>query len=111
MAIALSAHLGLAGDYNALHPSARCEFDNGITAGVYYNSERRVSAFLGYRWEGPHAWAELGLATGYSDAPVVPFGRIGVKLTENLSAFAAPAYEVWDGQERLGLVIGTEWRF
>jgi hypothetical protein len=110
-ALAMTAHLGLVGDYNSVHPSARCDFDNGVTVGAYYNSERRVSAFLGYRWEGQRFWAEAGLVTGYSDAPVVPFGRVGVKINDRVSVFVAPAYEVWDGHEHIGAVIGTEVRF
>lgn len=110
-AIAATAHVGLAGDYNSIHPSARCNFDNGVTVGAYYNSERRMSAFLGYRWENQRFWAEAGLVTGYSDADVVPFGRVGAKVSDAMSVFAAPAYEDMAGDERIGVVIGIERTF
>ena len=35
--LALSMHVGLANDYNQIHPYATCETDKTIT-GVYYNS-------------------------------------------------------------------------
>ena len=44
--LALSMHIGLEGDYNNVHPHARCTVDNSI-AGVYYNSEDRISAYVG----------------------------------------------------------------
>ena len=48
--LALSMHLGLDADYNSVHPHARCTVDNSI-AGVYYNSEDRVSAYIGKEFE------------------------------------------------------------
>lgn len=42
IALAVSLHLGLAGDYNSLHPHARCDVNNTV-AGVYLNSEKNLS--------------------------------------------------------------------
>ena len=32
--VALSLHAGLSGDYNSIHPHARCEIDNVITGNL-----------------------------------------------------------------------------
>ena len=33
IALAVSLHLGLAGDYNALHPHVRCDVNNTVALG------------------------------------------------------------------------------
>ena len=48
--IALSLHVGLKEDYNEVHPHIRYTHDDIIT-GVYYNSEKEISAYVGHRWE------------------------------------------------------------
>jgi len=105
--IASSHHL-LPGDWNEIHPyvSALRDSDNGLAYGIgsFLNSEGNDTAYVGIRPEAGPFWAELGLATGYSGAPVVPFGRLGLDLGSGLSAFAAPAYNVDD--QSLGAVVG-----
>ena len=59
--LAISMHVGLTGDYNNIHPHARCQQDS-LISGVYYNSEENVSAYVGMTHNG---W-ELGLVTGYT---------------------------------------------
>ena len=44
--LALSMHIGLEGDYNSIHPHARCQKDS-LISGVYYNSEDKISAYVG----------------------------------------------------------------
>ena len=39
--LALSMHVGLEGNYNSIHPHARCQKD-ALISGVYYNSEDNV---------------------------------------------------------------------
>ena len=56
--LAISMHIGLTGDYNNIHPHARCQQDS-LISGVYYNSEENVSAYIGMTQNG---W-ELGLVT------------------------------------------------
>ena len=48
-------HVGLEADYNNIHPHARCTVDNSI-AGVYYNSEDRISAYVGKEFELDEYW-------------------------------------------------------
>lgn len=108
-AVAFSAHLGLVGDYNEVHPHIRLS-NGGFIAGAYYNSERRVSPYAGWRFEHRQAYAELGLVGGYKAAPALPFVRVGYDFNDNIGIFATPAYE-YVGKGRVGAVVGLEFRF
>tara|TARA_R100000008_G_C3420267_1_gene84540 strand:- start:57 stop:359 length:303 start_codon:yes stop_codon:yes gene_type:complete len=92
--LAISMHLGLEGDYNNIHPHARCQKD-ALISGVYYNSEDRISSYIGLQHEG----FELGLVTGYTYSDVVPMIRYKKDYW-----FIAPAYE----KGNKGIVIGLE---
>ena len=92
---AVSMHLGLEGKYNNLHPHARCQHDS-LISGVFYNSEERISSYIGLQHKG----LELGLVTGYTYTDVVPMIRYKKK-----NWFIAPALEA-DGTK--GFVIGWE---
>jgi len=104
--IASSRHL-LPGEWNEIHPYryAYGQTDGPLQLGIgqYLNSEGTDSIFGGLRYENGPLWAEGGAVTGYSGADVLPFGRIGVDLTNHLSAFAAPAM---NGEGTLGAVLG-----
>ena len=93
--LAISMHVGLTGDYNNIHPHARCQQDS-LISGVYYNSEENVSAYVGMTHNG---W-ELGLVTGYTYSDVVSM----IRYKKN-NWFITPAY-VRNGT--LGIVIGSE---
>ena len=67
-----------------------------MISGVYYNSEEKVSAYIGLEHNG---W-ELGLVTGYTYADVVPM----IRYKKN-NWFIAPAIEK---SGRKGLVVGLE---
>ena len=94
--MAISTHLGLEGNYNNIHPHARCTIDNWIT-GAYYNSERTVSYYIGQQYGN----LEVGLVTGYSSYDVLPM----IRYIKN-GWFVAPAYEKSDN--RYGITIGYE---
>ena len=94
--LAVSTHLGLEGNYNNIHPHARCTIDNWIT-GAYYNSERTVSYYVGTTMGN----LEVGLVTGYSSYDVLPM----IRYIKN-GWFVAPAYEKSDN--RYGITIGYE---
>ena len=102
--MALSMHVGLEGNYNQIHPHARCTIDNKI-AGVFYNSEDRVSAYIGREFELDEYWnLEIGLVTGYKSNDVIPMIRYKAG-----SFFLSPAYEnPTNGDENYGVVIGWE---
>lgn len=100
--LALTAHIGLEGDYNNLHPHARCTIDNNIT-GIYYNSESRVSAYVGKEYQiTENGKLELGLVTGYKYRDVIPMIRYKVGTW-----FISPAYENI-GDKNYGIVVGWE---
>ena len=93
--LAMSMHIGLEGDYNAIHPHARCQKDN-LISGVFYNSEDRISTYVGLQYEG----FELGLVTGYTYDNIIPMMRY-----KKDKWFIAPAMEK-NGNK--GLVLGLE---
>ena len=94
---ALSLHVGLEGDYNSYHPHARCEKDS-LISGIYYNSEDRISSYVGLQYEG----LELGLVTGYTYNDIIPMIRY-----KKDNWFIAPAYEKSGSK---GIVIGLEFK-
>ena len=96
LSLAVSMHLGLANDYNNIHPHARCTIDNTI-AGVYTNSEDKVSAYIGKKYNN----LELGLVTGYSGNDIVPM----IRYIKN-GFFISPAYE--HNENNYGITIGFE---
>jgi len=101
--LALSMHVGLEGDYNSVHPHARCTVDNNIT-GLYYNSEDRISAYVGKEFQlTENGKLELGLVTGYKSEDVLPMVRYKVGTW-----FISPAYETHNGRENYGVVLGWE---
>jgi len=101
--IALSLHLFLEGDYNAIHPYAELE-QNRWAAGVYYNSESNISTYvlkslsLGKGYD-----LEIGAVTGYSDAEVLPL----VRLRKDYF-YVAPVQETWNGEKKYGIVLGVQ---
>jgi hypothetical protein len=105
--IAFSMHLSMDGDYNAVHPHARCTVDDTIF-GVYYNSLNDLSFYaakeikFGYSWDQR---IELGFVSGYSSSAVTPIVRYKV---ENF--FISPSYETISGENNYGLVVGFEFK-
>jgi len=110
-AIALSQHLGMEGNYNAIHPHVQLQHDSGFVAGAYLNSETRISPYLGWRFENGPAFLELGAVAGYSAIKVAPYARAGYEFGINYEVFAAPAFESVKGKTRFGLVVGLAYRF
>jgi hypothetical protein len=101
--LAVSMHMGLEANYNNIHPHARCTIDENI-AGVYYNSEDRVSAYIGRQFKlDEYQKLEIGVVTGYNSEDVLPMVRYKAG-----GFFLAPAYEKHNGEENYGVVIGWE---
>ena len=94
---ALSLHVGLEGKYNNYHPHTRCQ-KNTLISGVYYNSEDRITTYIGMTHNG----LELGLVTGYKSEAILPM----IRYKKN-NWFIAPGYEV-DGT--YGVVMGLEFK-
>ena len=92
-------HLGLENKYNDIHPHARCTLDKNII-GVYYNSEYRLSSYVGRIKKYKKLEIEYGIVTGYKESDIVPMFRI-----KKDKWFIAPAYE---RTGNAGIVIGIE---
>ena len=97
--LAFSMHIGLEGDYNNVHPHARCTVDDYI-GGVYYNSEERYSTYIGRKSSVSEFNVEYALVTGYSGMDPAPLIRI-----EKDGFFIAPSYET---SGNTGVTIGIE---
>jgi len=112
LAIAFSSHIGMAGDYNEIHPHVQLRFDSGFVAGAYLNSESNVSPYLGWRFEYEAAFMELGAVGGYTGIAVAPYVRVGYEIKDGVDLFLAPAFETnGSGGVNVGAVIGLEFRF
>ena len=59
-------------DFSNFNPGAYVRLDNGLTAGGFYNSERRASFYGGYTVEWGIASVTVGAITGYRRANVMP---------------------------------------
>ena len=102
--VLLSAHLGLTGDYNSIHPYAGTYLNNNFMAGAYYNSEYNVSTYIGYtKFFKNNTSLELGLVTGYSHAQLTPMMKLNYDRF-----FISPALE---NKDTVGIIIGSDWRF
>ena len=105
LSIAFTIHAGIPLDYNQVHPHIRYTSDNFV-AGVYYNSVRRTSAYVGKVYPiNKDTSVEVILATGYM-YPVVP----NIKVTYG-SFFIAPLIDTVEGKVNTGIVVGTEIKF
>ena len=104
LGLALSLHTSVV-DYNSIHPHLRVEVA-GVISGVYYNSVRKPSFYLGKRFQYGNSYVEVGAVTGYTE-PVIPMFVAGYQFSERLSAFASPVYD-GDGLSGMALV---EFRF
>ena len=114
--LTLSLHLGMSGDFNEINPHVRCNVANS-SFGVYYNSEKDISFYMSQNLRLPKSEVEIGLATGYRDASVIPI----VRWKKN-NWFIAPMYgrtwyyteypdrpTVWTkGEKDAGILIGYE---
>ena len=104
--IAISLHLGLAGDFNEVHPYVKYKHDNNIIAGAYYNSEEEISGYVGYELDVTEKLSvELGIVSGYSSQDILPMARV----TYDDKIFIAPAIE-YDSEDAdtVGVVIGIQ---
>jgi hypothetical protein len=98
--LAMTMHIGLESNYNNIHPHARCTIDEKIL-GAYYNSEDRISTYVGRAFDLNNGVLEIGLVTGYTANDVVPMIRY-----KQGKFFVSPAYETTS--DKIGVVIGLE---
>ena len=114
--LTLSLHLGMQAGFNEINPHIRCEVENYSTV-MYYNSEKNISFYMSRDFSIRESEIEIGLATGYRDANVIPI----VRWKKN-NWFIAPMYgitwyyteypdrpTVWfKGEKDYGVIIGYD---
>lgn len=59
-------------EFNNFNPGAYARWNNGLTVGGFYNSERRVSLYAGYTYEIGRFAVTMGAVTGYRRSKVLP---------------------------------------
>ena len=104
--LAMTAHLGLAGEYNEIHPHVRYD-NNQVIAGAFLNSIDNVSLYVGRRFEHNNFGFELTATTGYLSL-IVPQVRGTYDVHDNIRLFAGNAIEKTNGNVRSGAVVGIE---
>ena len=102
LSIAFSTHLGMAGEFNNIHPRVTYITEKNYIIGAFYNSESQLGVFVGQQFNVSSITVETGLISGYSEAKIVPM----VKANYN-GFFVAPGYANGD----TGLVAGYEVKF
>ena len=116
--LTLSLHLGMQAGFNEINPHIRCEVANS-SFGMYYNSEKNISFYMSQNLKIRESEVEIGLATGYRDANVIPI----VRWKKN-NWVIAPMYgrtwyyteytdrpTVWfKGEKDIGVIIGYEFK-
>lgn len=83
---AVGMHVGSqhfpAKDFNNSNPGIYIKMKSGLTAGTYYNSERRVSVYVGQTYDWGPMSVTLGGITGYKMA-VMPMVVPSIRLLRN----------------------------
>ena len=102
LSIAFSSHLGIAGEFNNVHPRITYITEDNIIAGTFFNSESQISMFVGKLHHYNEFSIETGIVTGYSGAKVAPMAKLNYN-----NFFVAPGYANRD----TGLVVGYEVTF
>lgn len=101
--VAISLHLFLNGEYNAIHPYSQLEA-RGFNVGIYYNSESNLSAYASKDFDlGKGYELEIGAVSGYSTDNILPMVRL-----KKGRYFVAPVMEEWNGERKVGIVTGIQ---
>ena len=68
-----------------------------------------MSGYFTYTFQHDDWFLEVGGVTGYKRADVLPYGRAGYNVNDNVSLFVAPSVHA-DGSN-LSAVLGVEFKF
>ena len=82
-------HLNMGDGWNDIHPCVRY-VDGPFSVGAYVNSEYTLSTYASLTARKGRAFADVGIATGYSGADVILSGRLGYDLTDKLAFVVIP---------------------
>lgn len=94
-----------------VNPGVFVRWPSGFTVGTFRNSERRASACAGWTFpvgQGEHFALTLGLASGYSLAPLVPMVVPSVRLPVTERAAVRLSYVV--AKNNPAVHLSLEWR-
>lgn len=71
-------HMNRDAGFNEINPGVYYKHSNGLTAGLYHNSEGRLSIYGGVTAENQYVGATLGVVTGYSQITpfIIPFVKL-----------------------------------
>lgn len=71
-------HMNRDAGFNEFNPGVYYKHSNGLTAGLYHNSEGRMSIYGGVTAENQYVGATLGVVTGYSQTTpfIIPFVKL-----------------------------------
>ena len=100
--IAMSTHIGLSGDFANLHPHLQYQLSNNYITGVYHNSDKRVSIYIGKRTTYKQLDIEYGLVHGYKQIDLAPMIKVNLG-----NIFVTPAAT----EDDVGVVAGFEVKF
>ena len=107
--IALSTHLGLSGDFANSHPHVQYQLPDNYITGMYHNSDKRASIYIGKRssWLAPYdilpeVSIEYGIVHGYKEWDLAPMLKINYG-----NVFVSPAAT----KDDVGIVAGYEVKF
>lgn len=78
--------------YNWLHPHFQYQSESGIISGIYYNSLKNPSVYLGRHHTHGKWWFEYGAVTGYH-YPAIPMFRGGYQVNKRINLFTSPMYD------------------
>jgi len=105
--IVFTMHVGFYNSYNEIHPHVRFQKDQ-IISGIFLNSEGNLSPYIGLRYDTNKTFVEGGLVHGYSYKEVLPYGRLGYKLEDNINIVLSPGLEKTNSNLTPGVVLGLE---
>ena len=105
----LSHHIGFVEkNFNQVHPHVAASYNN-FAAGIYYNSERRISTYGTYTLYQGWFDVSVGIATGYVDSKVLPLVILSKDIINNVSLFVLPTIDA--KTDKPTLVLGIEYTF
>jgi hypothetical protein len=104
----ITAHAGFSDhNLNWVHPHIGVETEK-YAAGLYYNSERRVSFYVSRTlYSGPVDIAG-GVVTGYASTKVLPFISVSRYLDKGFTVFVIPSVD--SETRKPSLVLGLEYK-
>jgi len=103
LSFAVSVHIGLSNEsFNHLHPHVQYRLPNNYVTGIYHNSDRRESIYIGKETSYKGYNITYGLVHGYRRIDVAPMIKINYG-----NWFIAPAAT----EDDIGLVSGIEVKF